>query len=320
MKKLITILIFAMLLSMPGISQTSTLPNGNFNDWYFAIHTTHEGGGFYEPGGGFFKTINILDTIATPPGLTCFRSEEAHTGAYAARLLTQQIDLLSILIPGVVGTMELNWDVLNATLGVPYTYVAKAKSFQGWYKSAPLNGDSAGALISLSKWNPITHQRDIIGARRLVFKGTVSDYTFFDAAIEYQDPNTLPDSITILLLSSAGYNTQNMMGSVGRVGSQAWFDDVTITDVNGFQYQLMPEIAVKLYPNPASSKLLVELEKLIKNAQFIIYSMDGKELSVTPLPQVRNEVAVASLQPGTYYYKVSDGKSILNTGSFCVTR
>jgi hypothetical protein len=320
MKKLLTILIVTLLIGISGISQTSNLPNGNLNDWYFAVHTTHEGGGFYEPGGGFFSTLNILDTIATPPGLTCFRSDEVHSGTYAARLLTQQIDILQILIPGVIGTLSLNWAVLNATLGVPYTYVSRAKSFQGWYKSTPLNGDSAGALITLSKWNPITHQRDIIGSKQLVFKGTVSDYTFFDADIVYQDPTTQPDSITILLLSSAGYNTANMMGSVGRVGSQAWFDDVTITDVNGFHYQLMPEVGVKLFPNPTSSVLIVELEKEIKDAQFIISSLEGKDLYTTPLSQVRNQVSVTSLHPGNYYYKVSDGKTILNSGSFIIAR
>jgi len=320
MKTLLTILIFIVLPGISGISQTSNLPNGNFNDWYFAVHPTHSGGGFYEPGGDFFKSLNILDTIATPPGLTCFRSEEVHSGAYAARLLTQQIELLSVLIPGVVGTLVLNWDVFKAKLGVPYTYVAKAKNFQGWYKSTPLNGDSAAAVILLSKWNPITHQRDTIGSKRLVFKGVVSEYTFFDAAIDYKNPNILPDSITILLLSSAGYNTQNMMSSVGRVGSQAWFDDVTITDVNGFQYLLMPEIEVKLYPNPSSSILIVELGKAIKNGQFMVYSLDGKLLDVTPLLQVKNQVPVSSFLPGSYYFKVSDGKSILNAGSFMVSK
>lgn len=319
MKKLFTILIVAAFLSQTGVSQ-STLPNGNFNDWDWIIHPTHAGGGFYEPGGGFFKSLNILDTIATPPGLTCFRSDEAHSGAYAARVMTQQIAILQVLIPGVIGTLKINWNTLNATLGVPYTYPAKARSFQGWYKSAPLNGDSAGAVLFLSKWNPFTSKRDTIGYKRLVFKNAVSEYTFFDAEVYYKDPNTMPDSITILLLSSAGYNAQNMLNSVGRVGSQAWFDDVTITDVNGIQHQLMPEIDVKLYPNPASDMMNVELEKAIKKGEFIIYSMDGKQLDVIPLTQIKNLVPVSSLPAGTYYYKISDGKSAKNSGSFVVTR
>jgi len=318
MKKVVTILIFVVLLSFSGNSQ-SVLPNGNFNDWDWVLHPTHAEGGFYEPAGGFFKTLNILDTIATPPGLTCFRSDEVHSGAYAVRLYTQQIALLQVLIPGVVGTLSLNWAILNATLGVPYTFPAKAKSFQGWYKSAPLNGDSAGAVILLSKWNPITNHRDTIGSKRLVFKGTVSEYTFFEADINYKVANVLPDTITVLLLSSAGYNTSNMLGSVGRVGSQAWFDDVTLTDVNGFHYSLVPEVEVKLYPNPAKDIMIVELGKAVKNGQFQIYSIDGKQLDAFPSDQVQNQVSVASLQPGSYYYKLTNGKSILNSGSFMVT-
>jgi hypothetical protein len=317
MKKILLILITFVFFSFSGTSQ-STLPNGNFNDWVWTVHTTHAGGGFYEPGGGFFKSLNILDTIATPPGLTCLRSTDVHTGEFAALLTTQQIAILQILIPGVVGTLSLNWDILNATLGVPYTYPAKASSFQGWYKMTPKYNDSAAAVILLSKWNSTTHKRDTIGSKRLVFKGTVSTYTYFEAAVEYKNPNILPDSITILLMSSAGYNTQNMLGSVGRVGTQAWFDDITLTDVNGFRYQLMPEIDVKLYPNPATDLLVVELGELVKNGQFLVYSLDGKQLDVTPLSNLQNEVSVSSLPPGTYYYKVSDGKSILNSGSFIV--
>ena len=58
----------------------STLNNGNFEGWYFAPHPTHAGQGFYEPTGGFFQTLNILDTIATPPGLTAYPTDSMHTG------------------------------------------------------------------------------------------------------------------------------------------------------------------------------------------------------------------------------------------------
>jgi len=321
MKKLVTISVFFLLLSMSGMSQ-STLPNGNFNDWYFAFHPTHAGGGFYEPGGGFFKTLNILDTILTPSGLTCYRTDTVHTGTYAAKLITKQIDafVFVILIPGVVGTLSINWATLNATLGVPYTYSTRASSFQGWYQSYPVKGDSSGALVLLSKWNSAAHKRDTIGYKRLVFQGTVTDYTYFDTPIDYIDQVTMPDSITLLLFSSSGFNTLKMAASVGQVGSQALFDDITLTDVTGFQHLLMPEINVKVYPNPARSTLTVELEKPVKNGQFMVYSLDGKKLDVAPLSQFRNQVSVKSLLPGTYYYKVSDGKSILNTGSFIVKK
>ena len=319
MKKLYTLVLFLMLLSVAGRSQTSTLPNGNLDNWHFETHQS-PGGGYWVPDGGFFKTINILDTIQTPSGITCFRSDTVHTGTHAARLVTREIAILQILIPGVVGTLELDMANITAKVGTPYTFPAKAASFQGWYRSTPVLGDSAGAAVLLSKWNTTTHKRDTLGFKLLTFKGLVSNYTFFDTPIPYTGPNVMPDSITMLLLASAGYNGNNFFACKGRVGSQAWFDDITLTDVNGFKHHLMPDVSVKLFPNPASSKLIVELEKPIKNGQFLIYSLDGKEVNTAPLSQVRNEVLVTSLIPGTYYYKVSDGKSILNTGSFIISK
>jgi hypothetical protein len=319
MRKLFTLAIFFMLLSVTGMSQTSTLPNGNLNDWHFEVHQS-PGGGYWVPDGDFFKTINILDTIATPSGITCFRSDTVHSGTHAARLVTREIAILQILIPGVVGTLALDMANITAHVGTPYTFPAKAASFQGWYRSAPVLGDSAGAAVLLSKWNTTTLKRDTLGFKLLVFKGNVSNYTFFDTPIPYTGPNIMPDSITMLLLASAGYNGNNFFACKGRVGSQAWFDDVTLTDVNGFKHNLMPEVSVKLFPNPASSKLIVELEKPIKNGKFMIYTLDGKEVYTASLPQVRNDVSVSALIAGTYYYKVSDGKSILNSGSFIVTK
>ena len=58
----------------------------------------------------------------------------------------------------------------------------------------------------------------------------------FDELINYRDQTTMPDTITVLLLSCAGYNAVNMMGCVGQIGTQAMFDDVTLTDITGFQY------------------------------------------------------------------------------------
>ena len=316
MKKLFTIAFLITVSYMSSMSQ-SVLPNGNLEDWYFANHPTHAGGGFYEPGGGFFKTLNILDTIPTPPGLTCYRCDTVYSGNYAARLITRKIDLLGIIIPGAIGTLEINWLTLNATLGVPYPYSTRAGSLQGWYKSLPVGGDSTGAVILLSKWNTSTHKRDTIGYKRFVFYETSTDYTFFDGAIDYKDTQ-MPDSITVLLLSCAGYNGNNMMACVGNVGSQAIFDDVTVTDVNGFQYLLMPEVNVKLSPNPVSNILRIELDRNVANGQFLVYTLNGKEILSVRLSGISNQVSVASLIPGSYYYKVTDGRHILNTGSFIV--
>lgn len=318
MKKLTT-LVFLILASLAGVSQ-STLPNGNFEDWYFAPHPTHPQGGWYEPGGGFFHTLNILDTILAPPGLTCYRTDTAHSGNWATRLITRSIPALQVIIPGVVGTIQIDWVFQRAKLGLPFIWTTKPERFQGYYMSLPLNNDSSAAVILLSKWNTSTKKRDTIAYNRLVFKGTVSTYTNFDAAITYFDQTTMPDSITVLLLSCGGFNAGNMFGSVGQVGSQAFFDDVTLTNISGIDFQLMPDVAVRVYPNPATEVMTVELSEEVKNGTLEIYSTDGKQITTFTVSEIKNILPVNSLSNGAYYFKLKDGKQVVNTGSFIIKK
>lgn len=307
------VIIVSLFLAFSGFSQSS-LPNGNFEGWTQSPH------GFWEPDGGFFKTLNILDTIPTPPGITAYPCDTAHGGSKSAGLITREILLgpVHILIPGVIGNLRINWFTQNATLGAPYIWPTKAQRFQGFYMADPLNGDSTGAIILLSKWNGITHQRDTIAYTRLIFQGIINTWTEFDVPINYWDNTTMPDSITILLLSCGGYNAENMMASVGQVGSRAFFDDVTLTNIAGIEILLMPDVEVKLSPNPASDYLTVTLDKPVSGGVFEIYTVLGKLLQRHSLSGVSVQISVGELPGGSYYYKLTDGRKLLNSGSFIV--
>jgi len=130
----------------------------------------------------------------------------------------------------------------------------------------------------------------------------------------------MPDSITILLLSCAGYNAMNMMGSVGQVGSQAYFDDVTLTNIAGIEMLLMPDVDVVLAPNPASDRMTVTLSEQIKNGLFEVYNAHGKMIRQYKLNSISEILDVSSLRSGMYYYKVTEGSSKLNTGSFIIAK
>lgn len=318
MKKISTLVVI-LLMSVATFGQSS-LVNGNFEAWYYAYHPTHAGAGFWEPQGPFFKTLNILDTIATPPGLTVFRCDSFHAGNYAVRCKTQTIAVMQVLIPGVVGTIDIDWAGMKAILGQPYTWDTKPSHFEGYVRSYPVNGDSSAAILLLSKWNTTTKKRDTIAYNRIVFHGTIDAYQKFDESVNYLDNTTMPDSITVLLLSCAGYNATFMLGSVGQVGSQALFDDVTLTDIAGNEYLLMPEFSVKLSPVPVADQLTVTLSGTLEEGKIDIYTTQGQMLINQPLNNLRNTLSVSALKNGVYYYKVSDGRTILNSGSFIVSR
>ncbi len=316
MKKLFTLLALTFLIQT-AIGQ-SALPNGNFEAWTY--NETH---GYWEPDGGFFHTLNILDTIPMPAGISVYPvtdPDSVHGGGKAARLITREIALLEVIIPGVIGTITINWFAEGAILGEPYTWTTKADRFQGYYMSYPLNGDSTAAICLLSKWNASAGKRDTIAYARAVFHGDVTEYTEFNEELFYWNQSAMPDSITVLLLSCAGYNASVMMGSVGQIGSQAYFDDVTLTNIAGLEYILMPEVDVKLAPNPASYRMVVTLDEQIKNGLFEVYNAQGKLMQTSSLNGKTTTLDVSRLINGVYYYKVTDGSTGLNSGNFIINK
>ncbi|MCK9421804.1 MAG: T9SS type A sorting domain-containing protein [Bacteroidales bacterium] len=297
------------------------LPDGNFESW--SLYTpVPPSSPFYEPTGGFFKTLNILDTIPTPPGITAYRCDTAHTGSYSVRCITRKIDLLSILIPGVVGNIRIKWTNNSAVLGSPFNWATKPLRFQGYYKSYPLNGDSTGAILLLSKWNASSLKRDTIAYNKLVFHGIIPEWTKFDTAIIYRTTTVMPDSITILLLSCAGYNATVMYGSVGQIGSQALFDDVTITGVPPYAVENLMNQSMRLTinPNPASDYIYVNLERTVKDGRLEIYDTQGRLISKFQMPDVTGRFSISSLSAGMYYYRFSDSDHTLTSGSFIINR
>jgi len=316
------VLLFAVsLIGFSSIGKAQNiLPDGDFESWH--LYTPVTSASFYEPTGGFFKTMNILDTIPTPPGITVYRCDTAHAGTYSARCITRRIDVLNITIPGVVGNITLHFQTSSAILGVPFKWTDKPVRFEGYYKSYPLNGDSTGVLLLLSKWNTSTKKRDTIAYNRLVFHGTVSDWTKFDTAIVYRNTTVMPDSVCMLLLSCAGYNASNMFGSVGQVGSQALFDDITLTGVYpwGVENLLKQDIIFGISPNPSSDYINVKIDRTVKNGILEIYNTMGQIVSSFQMQEISGRFNVSKLSVGMYYYRFGDSKQTMASGSFIINR
>jgi hypothetical protein len=315
MKKLLTLAVLVLCIFAYGYGQQN-LRGGNFKYWKY--NSQHH---YYEPDSSIFSTLNILDTIPTPAGITVYPSDTFHSAPYSAGLVTGYIDLLHIVIPGVIGTIKIRWATQKAILGIPYPYGSGLPTrFSGYYQSYPLLNDSSAAVLLLSKWNTGLHRRDTLAYNRLAFHGTIDSWTAFDTAVTYRDHLTVPDTITILLLSCAGFNAGNMFGSVGQKGSRALFDDVNLKDVTGFPFLLMPSVKVKLSPNPATQYLKIELGSNIENGYFEVYDTQAKLIRQYPVNGTSKQISISDLGAGMYYYKLTDSKNLLNSGTFIVTK
>ena len=124
-----------------------------------------------------------------------FKTEDAHSGAYAAKGVTALVDGLPLLTGSLstgVFNVDLNNPLKSMITGVPYK--SKPLRFQGYYKYMGVDGDSCEIRTTLSKWNPETKHRDKVGEAIYRTTELVEDYTFFDFEIIYfltEEPDTI---------------------------------------------------------------------------------------------------------------------------------
>jgi hypothetical protein len=331
MKHLLTFVLLALAMNS-AFSQSNILkenvqiPNGDFENWYHVVvNPTLEyddiGTG---PTDNWTATLNSLAAvppIAGGPGpVTVFKSTDKYAGNYAAKAVSANFPLgpVTIFIPGMIGTAQMDMVGVRALLGKPCAD-CKPSHFKGYYKFEPVNGDSCAAVILLSKWNTVTKKRDTIGYGKMVQHNAVSTYTQFDITVNYTGSGTV-DTMTMLVVSSGGFNVVNFLGSVGQVGSTMYVDNLTLDYPSGIQQVLMPEVAVSVYPNPASDILHIDLSKEVKAGSFEVYTSSGKLAGSYSVSQKSNTIPVYSLVNGLYYFRLVSGTELLNTGSFVVNR
>jgi hypothetical protein len=312
MKRIVTIAALLTCMIVHGYGQT--VYGGDFEQWrYNAAKNVHA------PINSMFSTLDTLVTVGS--GTTAYPSDTAHSGLHSAGLITSQISALHVLIPGVIGTIKIDWLHEKAILGIPYPYGnTQPVRFTGFYKSYPLSNDSSAVVIRLSKWNSGLGRRDTIAYNRIVFHGTVDSWTAFDTAVTYRLLSTTPDTLLILMLSCGGFNATNMFGSVGQIGSKALFDDVNLTGVNGFPIMLMPDVSVRLSPNPAKDHLNILLGEQVSNGYFEVYDAQARLIRRYPVAGTTNQIDLGGYTAGMYYYKLTGQNKTLNSGTFAVTK
>ena len=328
MKKLLLICSLAFL-ALSAFTQ-SNIPNGDLESWY-RVTITGTSVNYDDPGVGpadnWLATLNGLNAIPAPIGpgpLTVFKTDDKYSGTYAARLTSQYFLISafdSVFIPGMLGTATLDIAKYRAILGRS-CQGCKPVKLNGYYKFESVNGDSCTAVILVSKWNSSTKKRDTIGFGRKFFKNNVTTYTAFEVPVNYNYLSSAlpPDSMTLLFVSSGGFNVISFTQSHGQPGSTMYVDALSLDYPAGIQQVLMPEISVNAYPNPASDILHIDLNKEVKNGSFEVYNSAGKLVGSYGMPHIVNTIPVSSLTNGTYFFRLISGKELMNTGSFVIKK
>lgn len=313
MSKNSTIFLIGWMLFASFQCSAQTISDPDFENWTLKGISPNI---WEDPSSSFWGTLNELvgldGSVGGPGPVTCEKVTDAFHGFSAAKITSKQF--WTTFIPGLLGTSTLDIPGSTIHLGRPWTL--RPDRFSGYYKYAPVNGDSAAIVIMMSKWNPALNAKDTLGFGKMQITATVSTYTPFDVNVNWYDTITQPDSITLLCVSSAGFNMQNLQGGVGQVNSALWIDYVSLHTFAGIETFLSPEIIVSTYPNPAQNTLWLEMSAKYENALMQIYTPDGKLIARQAIHQAKTEINIAAFAKGSYYYKITAKGFTEYTGSF----
>ncbi len=327
MKKQLLTLSILSTMSLAAFAQS--IPNGDFESWVEITAAEQQGGptdrspyndlGPNKPlAQNFIRTINEAHggfDILVAPDITAFRSADAHSGNYAVRL--RSTTKSGIFVPGAITTgdiINLN-DVNNVSvhLGRPYTHASQATNFEGWFKYAPEGNDSALFQVYFLK-NSVE-----IGRAEYVVKNEVSDWTKFDAAINWTSSD-IPDTIVMNIASSAAINFVNLFQCQGEVGSQLFVDDVALTG-NGISVKeaSLNQISASVYPNPAVENVTLSIGQNISDNMFVqLFDLSGKKIIDNKIVNANTVIETANLNAGVYILSVVDNGAKVFTNKVIV--
>ena len=196
----------------------NVLPNMDLEEWI--TYPNYENPA---PEGVWASANKVVDLLPGFYPVLLFKSEDSYSGTYAAKARTDSASGMPLLT-GSLSTglfnVNLQYPLKSLITGVPYK--SKPTKFQGYYKYLGVGGDSCEIRTTLSKWNPATKERDVIG--EVVYRTTdlVDVYTFFDLEVVYFSAEE-PDTIDVVFAASAGGEYFK-----GKIGSTIFVDDFNL--------------------------------------------------------------------------------------------
>ena len=302
MKKLQVLILLCITGSL--IAQTQ-IPEGGFNNWTPSASNT-----YYEPSGGWWTTLNALEMLGGP--VTVTRTTEVHSGAYAAKLETKEWGTL--LLSGLLAAGNFINSAPFIEQGRPFT--DKPSKIKGWYKYTPVNGDSAGVVVILTRFNTITNEQDTIAKAIKALKDSLTAYSQFEIDFEYEITGTNPDTIIMVFVSSGDGGNFN-----GQVGSTLLIDDISLEYPSGLEESLLPEFNINIFPTPADEKVMMEFctdhpEKLLCQ----IYSIDGRFVQAFSPKGKTHQINVSELKQGRYIVQAWINNNLVSSAKFMIVR
>jgi hypothetical protein len=281
MKDLRLTALSTLLASATAMAQ---VPNGSFEQWT-------DFGTYSDPDG--WTSLNIL-TTSLGGALSCEEVTPGASGSKAVKVTTRNVPGLGVL-PGLLlsGSPDAEVD------GFPYT--SRPEALNGQWKASLGTGDQANIVVTLSKWNNVLGEREVIGAGVVATGININSWTAFSAAIVYSSSEN-PDTASIAIISSSGSGVD---------GSALWVDALSFGSGVGIEEAYTG--LVELYPVPAVDVLNLVTERPMQVVE--LWSADGRLLTAERPLADRIVMDMQGLPGGSYVVvaRMADGTVLRRT-------
>ncbi len=301
------IIFLSILFFSTGLFGQGQIPGNSFETWFTPISSVPS---LVEPEG--FVTSNVFGANPNLPGdyTTCTQSSDAAVGDSSAKLEVKGVaaNMPQLISTGAYTSMGVG------ELKIPYT--DRPDQFQVWLKGEMLNNDTAFVFVEMTRWDATAGAAVSIGESIIEFSGNNGTWTEFTQDFTYTAETDAPDSLVMQAIIF-GPNANGTPGTES-IGSTLYLDGLNlVSNSTGLFTPLMPEINVRLYPNPTSDIATFEVDEndVAELEQISIFAIDGRMVSSHAINGSKTQANVTGLPAGTYHYRISDKEgNIVNGG------
>lgn len=282
MKKFTATFAVVVLFGASGTSAQTTVPNAGMEVWNNIIV-------YEEP--QYWASPNAL--VASLGLKVVEKSTDAFGGMYAAKLSSVFLPGFNITVPGAMstGTLDIS-NPSNPTFRGGFSLNAPdAVAVIGYYKYAPVGGDSCLIYTIKTRWNSALGRRDTV-AVSIFIGGPKSSYSFFVAPFFVLLPGVTADSANIII-STANDVLTAQPGSVLYIDNIDFTNDVGIAELNAgasLPLLLADDRGVNV-PLPAG----------VHDGWLHVFSISGRLVHQQKVERPDVLLTTAALTPGQYF-------------------
>lgn len=299
-KTLISISIFTVFSTCLWAQAT---PNPSFDTW------TTTGFPSYAVATGWDSPNSQTNLTGTFVCIKATAAADIHSGTAAVKLVTKNVTILGVgnVAPGAITTGIFPTSTSGSiTGGIPYTL--RPDSIFGYYKSAPVGGESGFVEFILLGAGGST---DTIAVGKFTMPTTANTtYKRFAKKITYRSPNAVVNSVWVISSS----------GDTPVVGSTLFIDDLGLKMPSGVGISEQSKLEFTVGPNPASDHLIIGNTVQAKNI-FSLYDLTGRKVMEEKIENTSTTINISSFPIGLYIYSIKDeNNTALKTGKLMIQK